>query len=204
MPIDPSRAMDRIEGRLRQLQIEYRRFFNGALEIPPMELTEALQADFRTLRAGSRLTVADSYRLGALEARFTSYAQLHHRRLQEQEIQVPSRARKPPAPASGSRPQTRRPRPPDAAAVLVGRDTGPGAFDPLYEQIYNTGEDGRPKVSRQQFVSYMADQVERIREKTGCTQVRVQVVSEEGRRRLKVKGIRSGTGNSSDAGPDHP
>jgi len=195
MPIDPSRAMDRIETRLRQLQIEFRRFFSGALEVPPVDLTESLQADFRTLRASGRLTVADSFRLGALEARFTSHSQLHQRRLQAQEIQVSSRSRgrsAPPAAASGSATRRRRA---GGSAVLVGRGDGPQAFDPLYEQIYPATREGRSRVSRQQFGSYLADQVERIQQKTGCDQVRVEVVSEDGRRRLKVRAIHSATKN---------
>lgn len=200
MPVDPSQAMDRIERRLRRLEIDFQRFFSGNLEVPPLEQTESLQATFRIIRSSGHLSMSESYRLGALEARFTSSSQLYQRRLHEMEMHVSARPQRSPAPTAATSDLTARSDTSAGLDILVGRTDGPRSFDRLYENLYPETEDGQRKVSRQQFSSYVADQVERIQKRTGCDQVRLQVVSSDGRRRLKVLAIHPSTKSGSDGG----
>ena len=77
-PSAPSRApalgdtLDQLNREIRQLQIEYEKFFNGALPTPPEELRSRIQTQIRNLRNLKITSTMDNYRLGDVEARFNS------------------------------------------------------------------------------------------------------------------------------------
>jgi hypothetical protein len=177
--IDPSLAMDRLEKRMKQLQVDFQRFFSGAIDLPPQELADSIRNGLRQLRNSGGLSPSDNYRLGALEARFTSYSQLNQRRLRELEVDIQPRA------ARASSPSRRRAAP---EPVIVGDgDSGRAAYARLYEQLYPDGSGEARGVTLDRFSDYLADHVDRVRGKTGCDEVRLRVREEGGKRKLKVQ-----------------
>ena len=64
--------LDQLGRDIRQLQIDFERFFNGGLPLPPEELRTRIQGQLRTLRNTNVTTVAESFRLGDLRRASTA------------------------------------------------------------------------------------------------------------------------------------
>ena len=190
--INPSLAMDRLEKRMKLLQVDFQRFFSGAIDQPPEDMANSIRNDLRSLRNMGTLSPSQSYRLGALEARFTSYSQLNQRRMRQQEIAAPQH------PSRGSSPSPRRRRDPRQGVVVPAGSGGSEAVADLYEQLYPDGSGEARGISLDRFSSYLSQHVERIREKTGCSEVRVRVHEEGGHRKLNVHPLHPTSGGNPD------
>lgn len=173
-------TIDQLEGRIRDLRIEFERYFNGALAIPPLELRDAVQSEIKRLRNRPGTSFADHFRLQGLEARFNSLNELSNRRLREREegrIAVHRAAAE--------------------AAPRFNLDEGIsfGDFFPeeavvaLYDGIRRSSSGQRLDLAT--FTSYLTQQTAAIRSKTGCAEVRFRVVEEDGQTKLKAKPIKA-------------
>ena len=168
-----------LERKLRTLQIDYERFLAGALVTPPEEAELELAHAVRDLRVLTR-SAADGFRLSALEARFNSYRELFKKRLRESEIGL--RPRLPAAPGAGHDPHE---------GVTVSRRVDDDWAAALFQGLYGAG--GRaPTIDLDSFHSYLERQVATLRERTGCTSVRLRVVESDGKMKLRAKPIRPG------------
>ena len=78
-------AIDRLTRHLRELQVEYEKFFNGALDIPPAEDHARLSKAIRKLRNTKQMNAVERFRFVQLEARFNTYSELFNRRLRHRE-----------------------------------------------------------------------------------------------------------------------
>ena len=190
--INPSLAMDRLEKRMKLLQVDFQRFFRGAIDQPPQDLADSIRRDLRSLRNTGNLSPSDNFRLGALEARFTSYSQLNRRRMRQQEIAAPPRPNRSTAPPAKPR------RDAQSEVVIRAGSSRSEAVADLYEQLYPDGSGEARGISLDRFSSYLSQHVERIRDRTGCSEVRVRVHEEEGRRKLNVHPLQPTSGGESD------
>lgn len=171
--------LDRLTNEIRQLQIDFERFFNGALPIPPEELRTRIQAQIRGFR-NLNLTSADSFRLGVVEARFNSYNEMFNRRLRERE-----EGRHPGA-VRATAPERRRY---DAReGITFGASPDPEAVEALYHGLASGPGDG-PKFDLDSFEKYLSRQVAALREKTGCDQVQFRLAEEDGKVKLKARPV---------------
>jgi hypothetical protein len=171
--------IDQVAREVQQLRIDIERFFSGALPLPPEELRNRLQAQLRQLRNRNVSSVADSFRLGELEARFNSYNELFNRRLRD--LEEGRRAARPAAP----------PPPPrfDVEKGVVVRDkVDPEAAEALYTGLRASPGEG-PKFDLDSFQSYLERQAAAIRQKTGCAQVQFRLAQEDGKMKLKARPV---------------
>jgi hypothetical protein len=174
-------ALDRLTRDIRQLQVEYERFFNGALPLPPEELRNAVQAQLKTLRNANLTSAADNFRLGDLEARYNTYHELFNRRLREREEGPRGPRPAPPLPPPGRFDVER--------GILVSAGVEPEAAEALYQGLAAGGEAARFDLDS--FHSYLERQAAAIRAKTGCEGVQFRLAREDGKLKLKARPIRA-------------
>jgi len=170
------------ERAVEQFRVDAERYFGGGLELPPEDLRDRVAAQIRELRAVNVRTVADRYRLNALEARFNALSELFNRRLREREEGRGVAQR--PAVAT-----VEAPRYDAAAGVVLGDRPDPAAIETLWRSLVATG--GR-KLELDTFRGYLERQVEQVRAKTGATRVQFRVAEENGELKLKAKPIAPG------------
>lgn len=176
-----SEALDQLQRDVRQLQIDFERFFNGGLPLPPEELRNRIQAQLRTLRNTNITAAVDSFRLNDLEARFNSYNEMYNRRLRDVE--------------EGRGPHkviafVERPRFDPRGGVVFGSEIDPEAAEALYHGLASGPGDG-PKFDLDSFQTYLRRQTEAIRQKTGCDEVQFRVAEEDGKLKLKARPVPS-------------
>lgn len=173
-------VFDQLARDIRQLQIDFERFFNGGLPLPPDELRNRIQAQIRNLRTLKLTSTLDSFRLGDLEARFNSYNELFNRRLRERE-----EGRRPGV-IPVAHPERRRY---DAReGITLGGRLDSEAVEALYQSLASRPGDG-PKFDLDSFEKYLARQIAALREKTGCDQVQFRLAEEEGKLKLKARPV---------------
>jgi hypothetical protein len=180
-----SEAIDQLGRDLQQLRVDFERFFNGALPIPPEDLRNRVQAQLRQLRNISITTAVDNFRLGDIEARFNSYNELFNRRLRDRE--------------EGRQPQAAPPAPPPARrydpekGILVGDRVDPEAAEALYQGLAS-GPGDSPRFDLDTFQTYLVKQAATLRAKTGCTEVQFRVAVEDGKTKLKARPVQGSQG----------
>lgn len=172
----PQQRIERLEAAIRDLQIEYEKFFNGARDTPPVEMADAVRGEIRFLRNANLRAVADNWRLSQAEARFATYSELHNRRLRQREE------------GRGPRPATveRRPAHDPMRGVVVGDRLESDAVEALYAGLAR-GSRSAPSFDLDRFRAYLEKQVETIRARTGCRQVRFRLEPDGERLKLKAK-----------------
>jgi len=172
------RQIDRLEEMIHQLRVEFERFFNGALAVPPEELRNEVQRQLRLLRGANLRGVLDQFRLTGLEARYNSLSELCNRRLREHEegrsVAVGASA---PSRYDVSR------------GVLLSGTTEDRAVEALYVGLQRSPGDG-PRFDLETFRTYIGKQIDSIRRKTGCSQVQFRLAEEDGKLKLKAKPVR--------------
>ncbi len=170
-------ALNKLEHGIQELRVEFERFFNGALPVPPVDLKDRLQTALRRLRDRPIHNLADRFRLQQLEARFNTYSELQNRRLRGREEGRTALA----VPAAGPRF--------DLAEGVVLDPSLPGdAVEALFAGLAR-GDGARFDLDS--FRSYLTQQLAAIRAKTGCEEVRFRLVEEDGQTRLKAKPIKA-------------
>ncbi|HEV3459041.1 MAG TPA: MXAN_5187 C-terminal domain-containing protein [Thermoanaerobaculia bacterium] len=189
-----SEAIDRLAAEIRQLRVDFERFFSGALPFPPEELRRRVQAELRQLRNINAMTAVERFRLGDLEARHNSYDELFSRRLRDREEgrrhsgQVPLVS-----PSPEARPQA-PPRYDPGAGIVIGPSPDPRAVAALYEGLTTAGAAGGgaegPRFDVASFGSYLQRQAAAIRDKTGCAEVQFRLATEDGKLKLKARPVK--------------
>jgi hypothetical protein len=178
-------ALDQLARDIRQLQIDFERFFNGGLPLPPEEQRTRVQTQLRNLRNISMTSAVDSFRLNDLEARFNSYNELFNRRIRD----VEEGRRGPHKVFAFVERQRFDPR----GGIVFGSDIDPEAAEALYHGLSAGAGDG-PRFDLDSFQTYLRRQTAAIREKTGCTEVQFRVAEEEGKLKLKARPVPSRQG----------
>lgn len=176
--------LDRLAADIRQLQIDFERFFAGALHIPPEDLRSRIQTQLRTLRNAQMTSAVDNFRLGDLETRFNTYNELFNRRLREREEGRHRVHRPAPVEARRFDPQS---------GIVVGEDVDPEAAEALYQGLAARPGDG-PRFDLDSFRTYLSRQVSALKAKTGCDEVQFRLADEDGKLKLKARPVTSRPG----------
>lgn len=163
--MDTSEALDRLDRNIRQLKIDFERFFNGASPTPPEDSRQGVFAEVKRLR-DRRLVFADRFRLNTLEARLNSLSELFNRRLRDQELSG--------GPATGDR------------ALLFEPQTSRDAVRALYNDLYEASG-RRAATDLAGFHAFLKREAEKIRSRTGCRHVQFRLARDDGRIRLKAR-----------------
>jgi hypothetical protein len=179
-----SEAIDQLGRDIQQLRVDFERFFNGALPLPPEDLRHRIQTQLRHLRNGSITTAVDNFRLGDVEARFNSYNELFNRRLRDRE--------------EGRLPQAVHQAPPPRRfdpekGILVGERVDPEAAEALYQGLAS-GPGDSPRFDLDTFQTYLVKQAAAIRAKTGCSEVQFRLAVEDGKTKLKARPVQGSQG----------
>ncbi len=175
---DPKRQEKDLQALARMVQqfrIQGQRFLVGDLPIPPDELREKIQSEFRKMRSVSHKGAAIKFRLSSLEAKFNSQLDLFGKRLRGRE-----EARRA---AHASSTAERRLDP--MQGIVFGRELDAEGTKALYGGLPS------PSMSFDKFRSYLGRQADAIRAKTGCSEIQFRVAVQDGKLRLKAKPVRS-------------
>ena len=172
---------DRLEGRIRQLNVAYNRFFAGDLPQPPTALRDEIEAEMRRLRAINMRRSVDGFRFSGLEAKLSSYSEMYARRVRAvEEGKV--------APRRPSHPAMTPIRHDADAGIVVTQRLESDAVEALFAGLVQ--RNGKtPTMDLDTFRNYLQRQVAQIREKTGCEAVQFRVAAEEGKVKLKAKPV---------------
>ena len=176
----PARAADRSTSsasEIRQLQVDFERFFNGGLPLPPEELRNRIQSQLRNLRNTKITAPVETFRLGDLEARFNSYNEMFNRRLRDVE-----EGRGPHRVVAFVERQRFDPR----NGVVLVPDRSRGGRGPLSRARLRRGG---TKFDLDSFQTYLRRQTDAIRQKTGCEEVQFRVAEEDGKLKLKARPV---------------
>lgn len=146
-----------------------------------------MQSQIRTLRGMSLQSAVDSFRLGDLEARFTSYNELFNRRVRDLEEGRHAAAR-----AALPHPEPKRYDP--EKGIVFGERVDPSAAEALYQGLAASPGDA-PRFDLDSFQTYLTKQVAAIREKTGCSQVQFRLAAEDGKLKLKARPVAAREGS---------
>jgi hypothetical protein len=179
-------TLDQLARDIRQLQIDFERFFNGGLPLPPEDQRTRVQAQLRNLRNVNATSAVDSFRLNDLEARFNTYNELFNRRVRD----IEEGRRGPHKVFAFVERQRFDPR----GGIVFGSDIDPEAVEALYQGLAAGVGEG-PRFDLDSFQTYLRRQTAAIREKTGCTEVQFRVAEEEGKLKLKARPVPSRQGS---------
>ena len=182
--MDLQAAIAQTEQALRDLSVEWERFFAGERRTPPQPQRVALQRRLQML-AESASRAAEQFRIEQLQSRFMSYNMMWERHLRAREegnlpLAVVSRGAA--GPAARSRPDA------SGSGSVHGEDA-----DAIWERFTKAKSSlgQRATIDRDAFLAQLEAQRERLEEKLGG-QVRFDVVVEDGKVRLAAR--RAGSG----------
>lgn len=165
---------------IRRFRIDFERFFSGNLPIPPEQRRISIINQLKELRTVRMRTVSHRFRFNSLEAKFNAFLVLFNRRMRDVELGRKARS------AGGSTAAEFDP----LTGVVVDEKPGDAATQALFQSLYSDSTTG-PKADFEKFQTYLEKQAEKIRQKTGCSQVSFRVASEKGKLKLKAKAIKN-------------
>jgi hypothetical protein len=179
---DSTRRLDLLEAQIRQLKIEFDKFFNGAVKIPPEELRTKVQRRFQKIRTHPMRTFADRFRLSTLETRFNVLNELFNRRLRETELAARKKALPPKADKR-------------LLDALEGIDLGSAddgeAVAALHEALYRFAASGaHPDL--ESFRDLLQTKIETLRQETECELVQFRVAAAGNQLQLRAKPVPHG------------
>ena len=155
--------LNRIDQAIRDLILEWERFFAGDRKVPPQSERKALERRLRGLSERANRS-AERFRLEQLQHRFMTYSQNWERMLREREE---GRGRSVAAlrAARGSRPAPPPARRPDTSAAASVDSGGSDLYDRYVEARQQVGQAGR--VDREAFTAQIESQRARLEERLG-------------------------------------
>ncbi len=186
-----------IETSIRQLQIEWDKFFGGVERKPPTDLKTRLEALLRRHANAEIRNNAERFRYQTLTARYASMSELWTKKLRAMEEGRPlglhgSKAAAlppppPPPPAHATAPRAAAPseyrvRRPDAETEVVR-----ALFEQYQAARTRTGEAG---VKFESFQKVIAQQASRILTEKGGQAVEFRVETKDGKVSLKAKAVK--------------
>lgn len=200
MPPEPDRALQSLEGDLRQLEADYNAFFAGRAARPPVELRTAVERSVRHLDRNRPAASVDRFRFGTLQARFSVLCDLWDRGIRAREEGRPgpfSHLR--PSGVDGER------RPADRILHVATFSDLAGEQDKLRD-LYHAVVDGRRELGATQppyhrFAELVKNQMAEMRQ-DGTPEVAFRVAITNGKLTFTARGLaglpagRTGTGEA--------
>jgi hypothetical protein len=186
--------LDRIDTALRQLQVKWDLFFNGAEKKPPSELQTQVETLLRRYSNTEIRNNGDRFRFQGLTARFTTFNELWQKRLRAREEgrlygMHGLKAEQMPPPRAAA-PAGKADAPREFRVVDPARDTA--AVRALYDQFVaerrRAGETGAPAFDA--FQALISKQAERIRSEKGAQAVDFRLETKDGKVALKAKVVK--------------
>jgi hypothetical protein len=207
-----------IERSIRELQIEWDKFFGGLERRPPNEMRARLEALIRKHAGSDIRNNAHRFRYQTLTARYTTFNELWNKRLRALEegrsirgVRVPAGAAvvpepPPDEPVTGESadeispleallgkpapPPRPKPRPPQHRVADPARDqaTVRALFDQFLEARRQTGEGANVKF--ESFQKLIAQQASRILQDKGAAAVDFRLETKDGKVSLKAKPVK--------------
>jgi hypothetical protein len=185
--------LDRLDVALRQLQVKWDLFFNGAERKPPSDLQAQVEALVRRYANAEIRNNGERFRYQSLGARFTSFNELWQKRLRAREEgkvfgQHGLRAERLPPPGT--------PPPPAARAAVAAEeirvsdpsrdgDAVRALYERFVEERRRAGESQAPAF--ESFRDLIGKQTERIRAEKGAHAVDFRLETRNGKVSLKAR-----------------
>jgi len=193
--------LDRIDVTLRQLQVKWDLFFNGAEKKPPSELQSQVEALIKRHANVEIRNNAERFRYQGLSARFASFNELWQKRLRAREEGKAFgvhglRAEQLPPPAPAPPPPPRAPGATAGAAageirvIDPARDSAPvqALYQRFVEERRRAGEAGAPGFEA--FKDLIRKQTERLRSEKGASAVDFRLETRDGKVSLKARVVK--------------
>jgi len=199
--------LDQLEHGIRQLQIEWEKFFGGVEKKPPTDLKAKIEALIRRHAYGEIRNNAERFRYQTLTARYNTFSELWGKRLRALEEGRPlgvhglkaDRLPPPPPAAAAAEPPPHAPAPaaaarrPSSEVRVAHPDRDAAAVRALYEGFLQarkaTGEGGTVKY--ESFQKLIAQQASRILNEKGAQAVDFRLETKDGKVTLKAKPVKS-------------
>jgi hypothetical protein len=188
--------LDRLDVAIRQLQVKWDLFFNGAEKKPPSELQAQVETLVRRYANVEIRNNAERFRYQGLSARFSTFNELWQKKLRVREEgkvfgQHGLRAERLPPPVAS--PPAVAPAAPAAAAageIRVGDPSRDGAavralYERFVEERRRAGEGKTPTF--ESFRDLIGKQTARIREEKGAEAVDFRLETKDGKVSLKAR-----------------
>jgi hypothetical protein len=201
--------LDQLETAIRQLQIEWEKFFAGIEKKPPTDLKSRVETLVRRYAYAEIRNNGDRFRYQSLTSRYNTFAELWAKRLRALEegrpallhgTKVPHAPPAPPPPPAAAAPAT--PATPAAAAAARAAaneyrvrhpEKDAAAVRDLYQQFLEarrqTGETGAVKFDS--FQKLISQQASRILNEKGAKAVDFRLETKDGKVSLKARPVKS-------------
>lgn len=185
--------LDLIERSMRQLQIEWEKFFSGVEKRPPSELKARLEGLIRRYDPGDIRNNAARFRYQTLQARYNTFSELWSKRLRAVEEGRPIAGYVPrtTAPSEAEPVPQAPPRTPGEYRVRdpgAGDETVRGLYQRFLEARKQTGEAVNVKFDN--FQKLIAQQASRILSEKGAQAVDFRLETKDGKVSLKAKAVK--------------
>jgi hypothetical protein len=187
--------LDRIDVMIRQLQVKWDMFFNGAEKKPPTELQSQLDTLLKRVANSEIRNNGDRFRYQGLASRFTTFNELWQKRLRAREEGrhygmrgLKAEKMPPPGPALklAFKPESR-----DEFRVSdPSRDTDAvrALYEKFVEERRRAGESQAPAFDS--FQALIAKQAQKIRQEKGAQAVDFRLETKDGKVSLKAKVVK--------------
>jgi hypothetical protein len=186
--------LDTIERSIRQLQIEWEKFFSGIEKKPPMDMKTRLERLIRTYAGEEIRNNTERFRYQTLSARYATFNELWSKRLRAMEEGRPI--------AHGPRHAPPAAPPPTPAAVVAAAraqaeyrvrnptdaDGVRALFDRYMEARREAGDQGPVKF--ESFQKIISQQADRILKEKGGQAVDFRLETKDGKVSLKAKTVK--------------
>jgi hypothetical protein len=195
-----TQELDQLENSIRQLQIEWEKFFSGIERKPPVDLKTKLEAMIRRYSNAEIRNNTERFRFQNLATRYQTFAELWAKRLRAMEEGRPmglhgkAAAMAPPphpSPAIAERmaaPAARAANEVRVKDAAADTDAVRTLFDRFLEARKQAGESGAVKF--ESFQKIIAQQSTRILNEKGASAVDFRLETKDGKVSLKAKPVR--------------
>jgi hypothetical protein len=193
-----SEDLDVIEKSIRQLQIEWEKFFGGVEKKPPMDMKTRLEALIRRYSNAEIRNNTERFRFQNLTSRYQTFSELWAKRLRALEEGRPmglhgraaAMAVPPPSPTAAARAPAARAGSNEVRVKDPSADTDAvrALFDRFLEARKQAGENASVKF--ESFQKIIGQQATRILNEKGASAVDFRLETKDGKVSLKAKAVR--------------
>jgi hypothetical protein len=189
--------LDRIDVLMRQLQVKWELFFNGAEKKPPSELQTQLETLIKRLANSEIRNNGDRFRFQGLSSRYTTFNELWQKRLRAREegrlygMHGLKAEQMPPPPPRPALNVSFKPEAPQEFRVTnAARDTAAvrALYEKFVEERRRVGEAQAPAFDA--FQALIGKQAEKIRSEKGAQAVDFRLETKDGKVSLKAKVVK--------------
>ena len=181
---------DRIDVTLRQLQVKWDLFFNGAEKKPPSELQTQVETLIKRLNNSEIRNNGDRFRFQGLSARYTAFNELWQKKLRaREEGRAFGRHGIKAEETAPARPALKAATPQEFRVTDAARDTAAvrALYDHYAEERRRVGE---AAPAFESFQALIGKQAQKIRSEKGAVAVDFRLETKDGKVSLKAKVVK--------------